>query len=224
MLNSTNYRALITATLVMLLMATHCFAQELLQDHSCTVDAAGIFSIPEGQDRQNFNHGGWGFQGGGGFAVTRQAEPSRGYTWFVTGNYLYNKFRVRSSALAEAVSKEPELSGATSAHGSFSAVTLDPTFRVIPNSRYSLYWSGGFGWLGRGIGFNGVSAIPPLLPSGSSLFRVASNSGVFDFGMGINFAPRSFHGVMPFAEARVYHGTAINSGSTLVPISVGVRW
>jgi hypothetical protein len=228
LLNATKYRVLIAAAIVMLLMAPHCLSQDILHDHSCTVDGAGIFSIPEGQDRQNFSHGGWGLQGGGGFEVSRSAEPSRGHMWYITGNYLYNKFRVRASALAEAVKAPgppaPDLSGALSAHGSFSVVTLDPTLRVIPNSRYNLYWSGGFGWLHRGIGFNGLNMIPPLLPSGSSLYRVASNSGVFDFGMGVNFVPRSFHGFMPFAEARVYHGAAINSGSTLVPISVGVRW
>jgi hypothetical protein len=220
MWKTTKHRAFFAALIFMWLTTTHCSAQELLQDHSCTVDAAAIFSTPEGQDRQNFNHGGWGFQGGGGFAVTRRAEQR----WYVTGNYLYNKFRVRGSALAEAMSKDSALTGASSAHGSFSAVTLDPTFRVVPNPRYSLYWTGGFGWLRRGIGFNGVSMLPPLLPSGSALYRVASNSGVFDFGMGANFVPRSFHGIMLFTEGRVYHATAINSGSTLVPISVGVRW
>lgn len=223
--SSTTYKRIVLAAAVLILpTARHCFAQESAQDRSCTVSAAGIFSTPEGHDRQNFNHGGWGFQGGGGFAVTRPAEPNHGHGWYVTGNYLFNKFRVRDTALATAVSKEPQLNGATSAHGTFSAITLDPTFRLIPNRRYSLYWSGGFGWLHRGIGFNGVSTVPPLLPSGTSLGGVGSNSGVFDFGMGVNFVPKFFHGVMFFTEGRVYHGTAINSGSTLVPISVGVRW
>jgi len=198
--------------------------QEPPRDHSCTVDAAGIFATPQGQDRQNFNHGGWGFQGGGGFAVTRQAEPDHGHTWYVTANYLYDKFRVRSSALATAISKEPQLAGAQSAHGAFSAVTLDPLIRFALPRHYSPYLVGGFGWLRRGIGFNGANLAPPLLPSASSLYRVASNSGVFDFGAGINFAPRKLQGVMLFTEGRMYHGTAINSGSTLVPISVGVRW
>jgi hypothetical protein len=29
---------------------------------------------------------------------------------------------------------------------------------------------------------------------------------------------------MVYLEARVYHGLAINNGTTLVPVSVGVRW
>jgi len=213
-----------TAALLILFAAVNCLAEEPARDHSCTVGAAVIFATPEGLDRQNFNHGGWGFQAGGGFAVTRQTEPNRGHTWYITGNYLYDKFRVRKSALTEAIAKEPQLAGTTSAHGDFSAVTLDPTFRWVLNRHSSLYWSGGFGWLRRGIGFNGSSMVPPLLPSSSSLGGATSNSGAFDFGMGVNFAPASFRGVMLFTEGRVYHGTAINSGSTLVPISIGLRW
>jgi hypothetical protein len=216
--------ALLALTPFLLLPVGTGSAQEVVHDHSCTVGAAGVFVTPEGEDRQNFNHGGWGFQAGGGFAVTRQAEPGHGHTWYLTSNYLYDKFRVRKAALSSAIAKESQLASATSAHGSFSAVTLDPTFRWTVNPRSNLYWSGGFGWLHRGIGFNGVSTVPPLLPNSSSLGSVASNSGVFDLGMGINYAPRSFRGVMLFTEGRVYHGTAINSGSTLVPVSVGVRW
>jgi hypothetical protein len=207
----------------LVVIAVRCGAQEAVQDHSCTVGAAGIFATPEGEDRQNFSHGGWGFQGGGGFAITRPAEPNRGVRWFLTGNYLYDKFRVRKSALAGAILQEPQIDGAVSAHGSFSAITFDPTLRYS-RGRSGVYGVGGFGWLRRGIGFNGASAVPPLFPNGSSLARVSSNSGVFDFGLGFNYTPRWFHGSMLFTEGRVYHGTAINSGSTLVPISFGVRW
>src|SRR5580698_8711982 len=205
----------VLGTAIMLLIAIKCLAQEPLQDHSCTVDAAGIFSTPEGQDRQNFNHGGWGFQAGGGFEITRQAEPNHGHKWFITANYLYDKFRARSAAVGEAITEEPtQLKDAKSAHGDFSAVTLDPTIRFALPRHASLYFGGGFGWLHRGIGFNGANLGPALLPSASSLDRVASNSGVFDLGTGVNFTPRVLHGFMVFTEGRVYHGTAINSGST----------
>jgi hypothetical protein len=218
------HSALLVLASCLLSLTVDCVAQDAVHDHSCTIDAAGIFATPEGKDRQNFNHGGWGLQAGGGFAIARAAESNHGHTWYITTNYLFDKFRVRKSALDETIAKEPQLAAATSAHGSFSAVTLDPTFRLILNRHSSLYWSGGFGWLHRGIGFNGLSMAPPLLPGSSSLGGYVSNSGVFDFGMGINFAPTTFHGVMLFTEGRVYHGTAINSGSTLVPISIGVRW
>jgi hypothetical protein len=215
--------AVVVLAVLVSLMAIECVAQELPHDRSCTVGAAGIFTTPEGQDRQNFNHGGWGFQAGGGFAVTGRAEPGRRLRLYLTGNYLYDKFRVRKSALLAAIPKESEITGAVQAHGSFSAITFDPTLRYT-RGLYSVYGVGGFGWLRRGLGFNGTNLVPPLFPNGTSLDRVVSNSGVFDFGMGINFAPRRWHGLMVFSEGRLYHGTAINSGSTLVPVSVGLRW
>src|SRR5258707_6325950 len=91
----------------------NCLAQETVHDHSCTIHAAGIFSTPAGEDGQNFNHGGWGFQVGGGFAITRQTKPNNGHAWYVTVNYLYDKFRVRESALVATIKKEPQLKGAT---------------------------------------------------------------------------------------------------------------
>jgi hypothetical protein len=126
--------------------------------------------------------------------------------------------------MKEVLMDEPQLAGAKSAHGDFSAVTLDPNFRWTFNRRSSLYLTGGFGWMHRGIGFNGLSKVPPLLPSSTSLGGAASNSAVFDFGVGVNFSPKPLRGLMLFTEGRVYHGTAINSGSTLVPVSVGIRW
>jgi hypothetical protein len=194
------------------------------QDHSCTVGAAGIFATPEGQDRDNFNHGGWGFQAGGGFAVTRQAEPGHGHAWYLDANYLYDKFRARGAALAYAISQDPQLTGAKSAHANFSAITLDPAFRFAGTRHFNAYVTGGFGWLRRGVDFNTTNPVPGLLVSGSSLARVASNSGVLDAAVGNNFSPELLHGAMVFIEVRVYHGLAINGGSTLVPVSVGFRW
>ena len=216
------FAACVVAALV-LSFAVKCLAQEPIHDRSCTVGGAGIFATPEGKDRDNFNHGGWGFQAGGGFAVTRQAEPNRGLRLYLTGNYLFDKFKVRKSALLAAIPKEPGITGAVEGHGSFSAITFDPTLRYT-RGRHSVYGVGGFGWLRRGLGFNGTNQVPPLFPNGTSLGGVVSNSGVFDFGAGVNFVPSPRRGLMLFVEGRFYHGTAINSGSSLVPVSVGLRW
>jgi hypothetical protein len=213
-----------TIGFLVVFMAINCLAQEPIRDHSCTIGGAGIFTTPVGKDRDNFNHGGWGFQAGGGFALARQIEPNHGHAWYLTGNYLYDKFRVRKTALETAITQPPQVMGAKSGNGDFSAVTMDPTFRWTLGHQSSAYFSGGFGWLHRGIGLNGLSPVSPLFPNSSTLGSAHSNSGVFDFGMGVNFAPRSFRGLMLFIEGRVYHGTAINSGSTLLPISLGVRW
>lgn len=206
------------------LLTIACRAQERFEDHSCTVDAAGAFALPAGKDGHNFDTG-WGFQAGGGFAVSRNAEPGRGNSYYITANFMFEKFRATGAALDLAKTFNPmQLANATSAHGAFSAVTLDPSARHAFNRRTSVYGLGGFGWLRRGVAFNGANPATLLQSNGITLDRLASNSGVFDLGGGANFGLSKNGGLMLFAEARIYRGLAINSGTTLVPISLGIRW
>jgi hypothetical protein len=206
------------------LLPRYCPAQEVTQDHSCTVDVGGPLAFPAGSDGHNFDHG-WGFQAGGGFAVSRSPERGHGNSFFITANFMFYKFRATDAALATAKSENPgQLSGATSAHGSFSAVTIDPTFRHSFNRRIAVYGSGGFGWFHRGIGFTGTNPGTLLHPNGGSLDRLSSDSGVYDLGIGVNIGLRKNGGLMIFTEGRMYHGAAVNSGTILVPISVGIRW
>jgi hypothetical protein len=210
----------------LLLLATNCRAQGPIQDHSCTVDAAGVFTTPRGVDGKNFDKGGWGIQAGGGFAVTTQADPYHGWRWFVTSSFMFQKFKARAAALNQAKTANPtELANATAAHGDFSAVTVDINPRFTFRRRYSVYGVGGFGWLHRGVGFNGANPATLLQSNGVSLDRVSSNSGAFDVGGGLNFGLSENGGVMLFSEMRIYRGLAVNGGDTLLPISVlGVRW
>jgi hypothetical protein len=203
-----------------------CRAQQPPQDHSCTVDGAGVFALPHGEDGQNFDKLGWGFQAGGGFSPWPQDDPDRGWRWFFTASFMYQKFKANAAALNLAKKANPtELANATSAHGGFSAVTLDLfNPRYTWSRRNSVYFVAGFGWLRRGIGFNGANPGTLLQSNAISLDRLTSNSGVFDAGVGVNRGLSTNGGLMLFAEGRVYRGLAINGGSTLVPISVGVRW
>lgn len=216
--------AVAIAVAILWLPADRCTAQEPPRDHSCTADAAGIFAIPEGSDGQNFDKEGWGFQAGGGFAITPAPTLGRGWRWYITGNFVYDRFNANAKALAQAKSANSSVANATAAHGAFSAVTVDLNPRFVFNETHDLYAIGGIGWLRRAIGFNGANPSTLLQSSGPSLDRLASNSGVVDFGVGVSSGPRAFHGLMLFGEARLYRGLAINGGSTLVPISVGVRW
>lgn len=216
--------AVVAVPALLLFLAVDCDAQEPEQDHSCTIDAAGAFAIPAGQDGRNFDDG-WGFQAGGGFAVSRQAEPDRGNRYYITANFMYEKFRATAATLEAAKNSNPmQLANAVSAHGAFSTVTLDPTVRYAFNRRFSVYGLGGFGWLRRGVGFNGANPATLLQSNGVSLDRLASNSGVFDFGGGVNFGLSKNGGLMLLAEARMYRGLAVNGGTTLVPLSLGIRW
>jgi hypothetical protein len=213
----------VAATALLFLLAIDCFGQEKHQDHSCTVDAAGSFAFPKGQDGHNFENG-WGLQAGGGFAVSRTPER-RGISYYITANYMYEQLKATAAALDAAKAANPtQLATATSAHGAFSAVTIDPTVRFALNRRLGFYGSGGFGWFRRGVSFNSANPNTLIQSSGIALDRLASNSGAFDLGGGANFGVRKDGGLVLFAEIRVYRGTAINSGTTLLPLSFGVRW
>jgi hypothetical protein len=215
--------AILAVPILLLSIAIDCYAQQERQDHSCTVDAAGSFAFPKGEDGKNFQNG-WGLQAGGGFSISRPPER-RGARYYVTANYMYEQFKATSAALALAkAANSAELANATSAHGSFSSVTIDPTVRIVLSQRISFNGSGGFGWFRRGISFQGANPDTLLQSSGISLDRLASNSGAFDFGGGVNFGLRKDGGLMLFAEIRSYRGTAINRETTLLPISFGVRW
>jgi hypothetical protein len=231
-------RAVGAVAVSVLLVAIGCLGQESSQkppeervlNHSCTVDAAatvGTFLLQLGEDRKNFDDAGWGVQAGGGFEVARSSEPYHGNSWYATANFMYQKFKVNGKALGMASAENnPQLQNVTSAHGGFPAVTIDPTFRHFFSRTWGFYAGGGFGWLGRDISFNGanIKMSTLLFPNNATLQRLSSNSGVLDIGGGVNISPRKLGGFMVFAEARAYHGLAINSGDTLLPISVGVRW
>jgi hypothetical protein len=199
-------------------------SQDKPPDHSCTVSVAGEPRVwPVGSEGDNFNSG-WGLQAGGGFAISHPVEPKSGVQWFLTANYMYTRLGANSKAFAAAQQSEPGLASATSAHGTFSAVTFDPTARYRLTSHWGLYALGGFGWFRRSVGFNGVNSTN-LLHSGASTFdRVASNSGAFDVGGGLNYSLPHSGGLMIYAEGRFYQGAAINNATRLVPLSVGVRW
>jgi hypothetical protein len=210
------------------ILTAYCWAQDESQksgqDHTCTVNAGGGAVWPSGKDGDNFNLG-WDLQAGGGFAVTHPVRPGHGAQLFITANYMYSRLNATSAALAAAITANPaQLAKATSAHGSFSAVTLDPTVRFPLSRRIGIYASGGFGWLHRGVGFHGANPASLIQPSGSTLDRVASNSGVFDIGGGMNFGLTHNGGLMLYVEARLYQGAAINSTTRLAPFSGGIRW
>jgi hypothetical protein len=219
------YRGILVSNLLgtlLLVLTAASSAQEVKDyphDHSCTVSFAYIPRVWPVFDEGDIFNPGWGLQAGGGFAISHPVEAGSGVRWFLTGNYMYTKLGANSTAFAAA-----QVANTTSAHGSFSAVTFDPTARYRLSRRVGIYGTGGFGWFRRSVGFNGAGANTLLHSGASSLDRVASNSGVFDGGAGVTFSPPHAGDFMLFAEGRFYKGLAINSASELVPLSVGVRW
>lgn len=202
-----------------------CHAQAPNQDHSCTVEVGGELAYPFGKDGKNFKYGG-GFHAGGGFQIYRPSEPAKQPSLFLTANYMYDHLRATDKALGAAIATGGKpLASATSAHGNFSTVTLDVTARFPITLRTSVYALGGFGWLSRQVDFQGVGDAGTLLQSsGSTLRQLSANSGVYDAGVGVNFGLTHTGGLMLYAELRYFKGLAVNGGTALLPLSVGIRW
>jgi hypothetical protein len=145
------------------------------------------------------------------------------------GNFNFDQSDIKSSALQQAILLNPQntsLLSATSGKAKFYFTTLDPTVRIAMAGHFSAYFLGGFGWLRRTIEFTGVSSQGGLLqPNGPAVFGPSGNSGVVDAGAGIDRGlKRDGGGFKIYIEARVIHGLANNSGTTLIPLSAGVRW
>lgn len=194
----------------------------------CTLNVGGGWSPVVGQDSHNFNTG-WNFQAGAGLIMTG-GKPDAAWGWLVNGNFMIDQSAVNQTALQQAKILNPTNVGlldATSASGKFYDTSLDlATFRFRLSDTVKLHVFGGFGWLHRSIDFKGPSSEGSLLqPGGPTVFGSGSNSGAFDAGAGINYRPkRGTAGLALYAEIRVVHGLTVNSATTLLPISAGIRW
>jgi hypothetical protein len=205
--------------------------------HSITLHAGGGVAFLSGTDAHNFDMP-RGFQFGGGKALLGQPKqeydqqsnplPLRRWNIFLTGNFIYQQSAINLNAVREAIALNPQntaLLSATSGTAKFYSTTLDFVPRFEASRRVSVYALGGFGWLRRTLVFEGVSSQGSLLqPSGPTVFAPHRNSGVVDGGAGIDFGVFGRGSIKLFGEVRVLHGLATNSGTTLVPLSAGVRW
>jgi len=210
--------------------------QDLPTFHVDTFYISGGGGVVAGSDGKSVG-GIFSLQAGGGFAVTAlpytekyhgvQGPVEHPWSFWVTGNLLYNQADVKQSALSQAIAENPQNTGlltATSAKVKYYSTTGDLTFRYQVAPKVSLYTLVGFGWLRRTVDFNGVSGPLTVIQSTSpSVFAPGSDSGAVEGGGGANFHV-GLKGWMIYVEARVLHGIGSNSGATLVPLSGGVRW
>jgi hypothetical protein len=167
---------------------------------------------------------GWDLMGGGGIAVTRWSHH-RDWRLYLNGNFLFEHLGVKSQDLSSTASSNSGLQGAIGAKARFYSLTFDPTLRFGGRHRFSGYVLGGVGWLRRSIDFTGSTSEGVLLqPTAPSILSPGSSSTAVDVGAGTNVRLGGPESVMWFAEVRYVRGLGINSTSTLVPVSVGVRW
>ena len=186
--------------------------------HHFTANVGGGFTAVTGDISNRLDNGGH-FQGGAGYNLNRFLS--------IGGTFSYHALGVTRSALQAA--QQPDGNGRVY------------TFTVNPKLTYPLgfgnfYVLAGGGWLRRTVEFTRPTIAstvifdpffgffrPVLVPANQILGSVSQNAGVWDVGGGMNFdLPRTRAKL--FWEVRFYSGLTSGQHTTLVPITVGLRW
>jgi hypothetical protein len=215
-------RKLLLAVPAALLLASTVGAQTE-PSHPCTFDF-GFGGTPATPGDSNGLGGGWNFQGGGGFRA--HGKSATNWSVYFTGNFLYDSSGVTPQALNSAKNLNPTnvaLLQATSARERFYSVTGDLKLATPDLAGFHIYGLVGLGWLRRKASFSGVSAEGVILQPGTpELFSAGGDSAAYDVGLGVSHHVGRTWTI--FLEARRVRGLAVNSGITLLPLTVGLRY
>jgi hypothetical protein len=199
------------------LVTTVCsFAQE---EHGFTANVGGGLTTINGREAGRLDHGG-NFQLGAGYDFNR--------FFGITGNFMFNQLGITGSELLRL--NVPDGSARV------YTFTVDPTFRLPLGQRWNAYVVAGGGYLRRTVQFTRPTVAetfvfdpwwgyfgPALVPANEILGSVTSNAGAFDVGAGVNI-PLPVPRLHLFLESRYFHGFTSSSNTTIVPITVGIRW
>ncbi|MGO4885816.1 MAG: hypothetical protein ACLP59_34095 [Bryobacteraceae bacterium] len=171
--------------------------------------------------------GGWDLLGGGGVAVTRWSHHRR-WRLYATGNFMFAHLGVTNWAINQAKSANAmntAFEGVLGAKARFYSATFDPTVRIELPRGFSFYLLGGFGWFKRSVDFTGDANQGILIePAAPSVLKPSCNSAAVDGGAGLNHLLHGQRSAMVFVEARYLHGLGGNRATSLMPVSVGIRW
>lgn len=187
--------------------------------HRFTAGAGGGFTAVTGRDAGRLDHGG-SFLAGAGVNINRY--------FGITGNFMFHQLGITRSELNAL--NQPD------GDARVYSVTVDPTLRLPIGHRLNVYVLAGGGFLRRTVEFTQPTVAqtfvfdpwwgyfgPALVPVNQILGAITNNSGAFDVGGGVNIGlPRT--GLSLFVESRYFHGFTSNSATTLVPVTVGLRW
>jgi opacity protein-like surface antigen len=194
-------------------------AQEEFDFHRLTFSGGAGFTAITGYDAGRLDHGG-SFLAGAGVNFNRH--------FGVTGNFMFHQLGITRTELNAL--NQPD------GNARVYSLTVDPTVRMPVHRNLSVYFLAGGGYLRRTVEFTRPTLAqtfvfnpwwgyigPALVPVNQILGSAVSNSGAFDLGGGINFALAKT-GARLFLESRYFHGFTSNSNTTLVPLTVGIRW
>jgi hypothetical protein len=189
------------------------------EDHHFTLNVGGGFTTVNGRDAGKLDHGG-NFQLGAGYDFNR--------FFGITGNFMFNALGITGSELLRL--------NVPNGDARVYTFTVDPTLTLPLAQHWSVYVVAGGGYLRRTVEFTAPTVAqtivfdpwwgyfgPALVPVNQVLGSVSSNAGAYDVGAGINI-PLPVPRLHLFVEARYFHGFTEKTNTTIVPITVGLRW
>jgi hypothetical protein len=199
-----------------LVVANECFAQD---ESRFTANIGGGLTTINGRDAGRLDHGG-NFQVGAGYYFNR--------FFGITGNFMFNQLGITGSELLRL--------NVPDGNARVYTFTVDPTLRLPLAQNWSAYVLVGGGWLRRTVEFTQPTLAqtivfdpwwgyfgPALVQVNQVLGSVTSDAGVFNVGAGVN-VPLPVPKLHIFVESRYIHGFTDKSNTTIVPITVGLRW
>ncbi len=193
------------------------FAQS--EYHHFTANVGGGFSTATSRLSNDLDNGG-NLEVGAGFNLNQYLG--------VLGTFSFQGLGVTRSALNSL--NEPD------GNARVYSLTIDPKISFPLGSRATVYVLGGGGWLRRTVQFTQPVIAPTYIynpwwgyigpvyvPANQILGTVSQNAGAWDIGGGVNIPlPRT--GWKLYVQARYYDGLTNNTHTTVVPITVGLRW
>lgn len=189
------------------------------ETHHFTANVGGGFTTATGRLANDLDYGG-NMEVGAGFNFNQYLG--------VLGTFSFHSLGVTRSALDSL--NEPD------GNARVYTLTVDPKISFPLGSRASFYILAGGGWLRRTVQFTQPVIAPTyvydpwwgyigpiFVPANQVLGSVSQNAGVWDIGGGVNI-PLRHSGWKVYVQARYYEGLTSNAHTSLVPITVGLRW
>ncbi len=147
---------------------------------------------------------GWNISAGGGFTNHR---------FGMMLDFMYNDIGINAAGVSAA--------GASSGNIHTWGFMLDPVLHLSHEGPLDFYVTGGGGIFNQTVDFNNpgmpMAGFSPV-PSSYSVYK-----GGVDGGAGVSFKLGSTH-LKAFAEARYYYIFTAPVATTMIPITVGLRW
>lgn len=206
-----------------------------LQKSILLLSACGL-TLPAQSDFRHFTaHIG----GGPTFVSNRSSDyVKNGYNMLVGGGYRANRmveflgeFNLNQSDVQQSVLNQLSVPGGDT---TFYSLTGNVKLNLIPVGPANVYVIGGGGWYRRTVRFTEpttsvVTVFDPwwgygqvVVPTNAVLGSVTRDSGGFNGGGGLEF--RLGPEVRVFAEARWHRAYHNPTNSTLIPLTIGIRF